>query len=165
MDSRTAKMCLWVCLGVGVGCSEIQFFVNLDCFLTVLGFCKVQMIWVCLCLCFPSVVDCGDPGAPLHGNKWVGATFLGSIVKYKCNTGFSLHGNSFRVCQSSGKWNGRLPTCTRECHIGLLDYMRVCRKYEHHTIPYSKLFLYGGTYFSYCRASPKMCTTAIGSIS
>ena len=60
------------------------------------------------------VVDCGDPGAPIHGTKWVGSTSLNSIVKYMCDPGFRLVGESFRVCRSSGAWSGQLPSCQRE---------------------------------------------------
>ena len=59
-------------------------------------------------------VDCGDPGAPIHGTKWVGSTSLDSIVKYMCDPGFRLVGKSFRVCRSSGAWSGQLPSCESE---------------------------------------------------
>lgn len=57
------------------------------------------------------VVDCGNPGTPLHGKKWVGSTLLGSVVKYTCNKHYELVGSKLRVCQSNGKWSSSLPIC------------------------------------------------------
>lgn len=65
-----------------------------------------------------AVIDCGDPGTPIYGSRWSGSTSLHSIVTYMCNPGFNLVGNSFRVCQSSGRWSGALPICQRK--IGML---------------------------------------------
>ncbi len=71
----------------------------------------------------PTDVDCGDPGIPFHGTKWVGSTTLDSIVKYMCDQGFTLVGDSFRVCQSNAQWSGALPFCQRECVISTLFKM------------------------------------------
>jgi len=71
---------------------------------------------------FAAVVACGYPGTPIHGTKWSGSTSLNSIVKYMCDPGFRLVGDSFRVCQSGGTWSGALPTCQRKI-IGLCSLL------------------------------------------
>lgn len=68
------------------------------------------------CSCYMYVldfqdVDCGDPGVPKHGKKWVGSTFLGSVVKYTCHKGWVLVGRALRVCRGDGRWSGTLPYC------------------------------------------------------
>ena len=70
---------------------------------------RVMIVMICA-----TVVDCGDPGTPIHGTKWSGSTSLNSICKYMCDRGFRLVGDSFRVCQAGGTWSGALPTCQRK---------------------------------------------------
>ena len=57
------------------------------------------------------VVDCGDPGQPENGMKWLRSTTLGSYVKYKCFEGYKLKGYGYRKCLSDGQWSRSLPTC------------------------------------------------------
>ena len=35
----------------------------------------------------------------------------GQSVKYRCDSGFTLDGNSLRTCLSSGTWSGTEPSC------------------------------------------------------
>ena len=60
------------------------------------------------------VVDCGDPGQPENGMKWLRSTTLGSYVKYKCFEGYKLKGYGYRKCLSDGQWSRSLPTCEGE---------------------------------------------------
>lgn len=41
-------------------------------------------------------------------------TDVGDTATYKCNSGFRLEGDRFRVCQSSGDWSGQAPSCKGE---------------------------------------------------
>jgi CUB/sushi domain-containing protein len=56
---------------------------------------------------------CGDPGTPSNAVRDLSGSSVGSTVNYRCNTGYTISGTSFRVCQSSGSWSGRLPQCTK----------------------------------------------------
>ncbi|XP_078660839.1 uncharacterized protein LOC144905190 isoform X3 [Branchiostoma floridae x Branchiostoma belcheri] len=53
---------------------------------------------------------CGDPGAPVNGNR-VGSYFAGNVVTFSCNPGFSVQGSATATCQSSGQWSSAVPTC------------------------------------------------------
>ena len=59
-------------------------------------------------------VQCGDPGTPQNGNRTVHGTRDGRTVMYTCDEGYSLQGNAYRTCSSSGEWSGELPLCTSE---------------------------------------------------
>lgn len=62
----------------------------------------------------PPPVNCGDPGTPANGIR-IGSDFsIGSVVRYRCQTGFRLLGRSERVCQTSGEWSNSLPDCVRQ---------------------------------------------------
>ena len=37
--------------------------------------------------------------------------FIGSRATYTCSSGYSLVGDSARLCQSDGTWTGRIPIC------------------------------------------------------
>ena len=39
-----------------------------------------------------------------------GTTF-GQTATYSCDTGYNLVGDSNRICQATGEWSGRAPTC------------------------------------------------------
>lgn len=58
--------------------------------------------------------SCGHPGRPGYAivsgkNYWVG-----SIIRYFCNPGYTLIGHGARRCMSSGSWSGKMPTCKYE---------------------------------------------------
>ncbi len=40
---------------------------------------------------------------------------LGAV--YRCNTGNSIIGSSFRICQPDGTWNGNAPTCQGDSDV------------------------------------------------
>lgn len=39
---------------------------------------------------------------------------VGSVAKLTCQRGRNLIGNDTRVCQKTGKWSGKSPTCKRK---------------------------------------------------
>ena len=41
-----------------------------------------------------------------------GSPDVGSVASFTCNSGYSLHGDSSRTCQTSGSWSQQTPTCT-----------------------------------------------------
>ena len=57
-------------------------------------------------------MDCGTLTDPANGQVDHSAgTRLGQPATYSCNTGYELVGDSTRICQASGNWSGRSPTC------------------------------------------------------
>ena len=67
-----------------------------------------------LLLCF--LVDCGDPGTPVYGNRSFTDTLEESIVTYTCNAGFELVGNSTQICEltlDGPFWSFTRPECRR----------------------------------------------------
>lgn len=58
------------------------------------------------------VIDCGPLENPKNGIVKFGGTIIGSRATYACNKGFTLMGNSNRICQPTGDWSGQEPTCS-----------------------------------------------------
>ena len=58
-------------------------------------------------------VNCGDPGAPINGQK-VGDTFTYlEIVTFSCvSDDYSLIGSPAITCQSNGSWSDTIPVCS-----------------------------------------------------
>ncbi|XP_066300013.1 collagen alpha-3(VI) chain-like [Branchiostoma lanceolatum] len=54
---------------------------------------------------------CGDPGAPVNGNR-AGTFFEGGVLQFTCNAGFELVGEASATCQGSGEWSNPVPVCT-----------------------------------------------------
>jgi len=57
-------------------------------------------------------VDCGAPGAPLHGSVRAPQTRFGATATYACASGYALAGDATRRCQRNGVWSGSTPTCS-----------------------------------------------------
>ena len=49
-----------------------------------------------------------------HGLVCYSGNSSTSVAVYMCYEGYSLVGNSSRVCQSNGNWNGTIPYCIAE---------------------------------------------------
>ena len=72
-----------------------------------------QLLLLLLCFCFV-LVDCGDPGTPVNGNRNFTDTLEGSIVTYTCYDGFVLVGNSTQTCEltpDGAFWSYDRPQC------------------------------------------------------
>ncbi|XP_003387839.1 PREDICTED: sushi, von Willebrand factor type A, EGF and pentraxin domain-containing protein 1-like isoform X2 [Amphimedon queenslandica] len=54
---------------------------------------------------------CKHPGMLDNGFVLVSSTHVNSVIKYKCNEGYRLVGNNYRVCRPSGEWSGNEPRC------------------------------------------------------
>ena len=48
---------------------------------------------------------------------------LGSVVTFKCVTGYLLRGNPSVVCQPNGMWSQRDFTCNGECLVVILHLL------------------------------------------
>ena len=58
-----------------------------------------------------SIVNCGDPGAPVNGYTNGSVFTYQSIVQYYCNEGYQLSDDSSAQCTATGHWNVTLPNC------------------------------------------------------
>lgn len=57
---------------------------------------------------------CGVPGKAENGLVKLYSSTLyspGQRADYKCTTGFTLVGNTSRVCHENGMWSGSIPHC------------------------------------------------------
>ena len=76
-------------------------------FLHQLPSCTCQLL-----LISPHVaIECGDPGTPRNGSRQLSGQTAGSIVIYRCDTGFELMGTRTQRCMDSGDWSDQLPEC------------------------------------------------------
>ena len=55
--------------------------------------------------------SCGNPGRPGYAVVSGKSYWVGSIVRYFCNPGYTLIGRGVRRCMSSGSWSGNTPQC------------------------------------------------------
>ena len=60
---------------------------------------------------------CGNPGRPSYAVVSGKSYWVGSIVRYFCNPGYTLIGRGARRCMSSGYWSGRTPQCKYQKRI------------------------------------------------
>ncbi|XP_053395361.1 uncharacterized protein LOC123523940 isoform X4 [Mercenaria mercenaria] len=63
-------------------------------------------------------VDCKAVAAPENGIRNGNDTKFGSAVTFDCLDGYMLQGDLAIVCNSSGKWNGTVPTCIEKAKFG-----------------------------------------------
>ena len=66
-------------------------------------------------------MQCEVLSAPTNGEVFWNTLSVGSNATYTCESGYHLSGNQTRICQSSGLWSGRAPTCTcgQKCKWGI----------------------------------------------
>lgn len=57
-------------------------------------------------------LDCGVPSSPANGSVIYITTIYGSVITYACDIGFNLHGDHSAICEKTGQWSNRPPTCT-----------------------------------------------------
>ena len=66
-----------------------------------------------------AVASCPTPSVPTNGQitsstpPTNGQLYQsGSVVRFSCNSGYTLNGATSVTCQSTGNWNSAFPTCT-----------------------------------------------------
>uniref|UniRef100_A0A8C7T4M1 Sushi, von Willebrand factor type A, EGF and pentraxin domain-containing protein 1 n=1 Tax=Oncorhynchus mykiss TaxID=8022 RepID=A0A8C7T4M1_ONCMY len=60
-------------------------------------------------MCVPA--ECEEPSSPDHGSVNITDTTLGSLVKYSCEQGYELQGESVRQCVAGRRWSDVPPVC------------------------------------------------------
>ncbi|XP_023240669.1 CUB and sushi domain-containing protein 1-like [Centruroides sculpturatus] len=55
--------------------------------------------------------SCPDPGSPANGEVVAYGLTVGSIISFRCSSGYVLVGESHAECLSSGHWSAARPTC------------------------------------------------------
>uniref|UniRef100_A0A674AJT0 Sushi, von Willebrand factor type A, EGF and pentraxin domain-containing protein 1 n=1 Tax=Salmo trutta TaxID=8032 RepID=A0A674AJT0_SALTR len=60
-------------------------------------------------MCVPA--ECEEPPSPDHGSVNITDTTLGSLVKYSCEQGYELEGESVRQCVAGRQWSDVPPVC------------------------------------------------------
>ena len=58
-----------------------------------------------------SVVSCGSLSTPSNGAKLGSGVTYGSVVTFRCNSGYDIEGSDSRTCQADGSWNGNNTLC------------------------------------------------------
>ena len=76
--------------------------------------------------------NCGEPSGDDPLACYSGVTPR-STVMYHCIAGslVTLSGQSIRICQSDGIWNGTMPSCVCTSEFTLLTLTVISRKYAH----------------------------------
>ena len=70
------------------------------------------------------MINCGTLTNPANGRvSYTAGTTFGQTATYSCNTGYSLVGDSIRMCQTTGVWSRSTPTCQGM----LLSHVCMCR--------------------------------------
>ena len=59
----------------------------------------------------PTAQQCGQLDAPQNGRVDLDGSTPGSTATYSCFSGFSLIGQTSRICQPNGVWSGSAPFC------------------------------------------------------
>ncbi|XP_072025238.1 uncharacterized protein [Amphiura filiformis] len=65
-----------------------------------------------------NVILCSSLTSPTNGNVFITRTSVGGLATYFCDEGYMLMGMERRVCQQTGQWFGRMPSCTEIPVIG-----------------------------------------------
>ncbi|XP_077532622.1 sushi, von Willebrand factor type A, EGF and pentraxin domain-containing protein 1-like isoform X6 [Haemaphysalis longicornis] len=95
-------------------------------------------------------VSCGHPGEVRWGRLLDAVFAFPRPVRYECNQGYRLVGDSTLYCQSNGRWSGTKP----ECHI--MD----CGALE--DIPNGRVTLSGTTFGSLAEYACSRCFRLVG---
>ena len=63
-------------------------------------------------LSVPEIV-CGPLSSPANGNVMVSGSGLGAVATYSCDPGYTMQGDSTRVCLNAQnpQWTSQAPTC------------------------------------------------------
>lgn len=57
------------------------------------------------------IVSCGLPERPDNGYASVNHTTYESVAEHRCDKGYELYGDKYRMCDHNGWWTGFVPTC------------------------------------------------------
>ena len=76
------------------------------------------------------VLNCGDPGIPLHGRRHGKLFTYGAKVWFSCHSHTTLVGIQTITCNEHGRWSSPRPLCRSMsvCACVLSVCMRVCTR-------------------------------------
>ena len=80
----------------------------------VIQYCQPTRFKIPFFISHKALVNCGDPGSLLNGQKRGSRYWTGESVSFICNPGYRLFGPTTRMCLPSGKWSGLKPFCVGE---------------------------------------------------
>uniref|UniRef100_A0A4W5K1F7 Sushi domain-containing protein n=1 Tax=Hucho hucho TaxID=62062 RepID=A0A4W5K1F7_9TELE len=75
------------------------------------GVCDLPGEWPLEQPCPRVYTKCEEPPSPDHGSVNITDTTLGSLVKYSCEHGYELEGESVRQCVAGRQWSDVPPVC------------------------------------------------------
>ena len=73
------------------------------------------------CHSFIAAINCGGLSSPSNGQISITDTTFGSIATYSCDPGYTLDGNTSRICQADGQWSGSQPSCNGEWYLLIIE--------------------------------------------
>ena len=111
----------WEAVLAGVKLEQLQDF-GLGVLLLVDVCCYSQYQVRCMHMMYSylvsTAVNCGSLTNPANGRvSHSGGTTFRKTATYSCNRGYNLVGSSTRTCQSTRRWSGSTPTCSRTCVV------------------------------------------------
>eukprot|EP00117_Sycon_ciliatum_P048173 scpid2370/ scgid5761/ Sushi, von Willebrand factor type A, EGF and pentraxin domain-containing protein 1; CCP module-containing protein 22; Polydom; Selectin-like osteoblast-derived protein; Serologically defined breast cancer antigen NY-BR-38 len=72
------------------------------------------------------IINCGDPGAIINGEKSVSMFNYGETVHYQCDPLFTRNGPPNITCQITGRWTPPPPTCDPDCIVSAWGDWQAC---------------------------------------
>ncbi|XP_075930588.1 sushi, von Willebrand factor type A, EGF and pentraxin domain-containing protein 1-like isoform X7 [Petromyzon marinus] len=110
--------------------------------------CQADSTWsgrepICMAVLCPPLKN-------IENGKWLGGEDTDSVVRFSCNEGFLLAGQSTATCLPNGQWSGYPPTCQPVCPPPTLDRYaavpQIIRDKQYFTVGERVEFHCGGGY-------------------
>lgn len=71
-------------------------------------------------LSFPAITlqsdHCLDPGIPVNGQRHGNDFYVGALVTFSCDSGYTLSDGEPLECEPNFQWSRALPSCEGEAH-------------------------------------------------
>lgn len=58
---------------------------------------------------------CLDPGIPVNGQRHGNDFYVGALVTFSCDSGYTLSDNEALECEPNFQWSRPLPSCEGKC--------------------------------------------------
>lgn len=74
----------------------------------------------CFLFPFPAITlqsdHCLDPGIPVNGQRHGNDFYVGALVTFSCDSGYTLSDGEPLECEPNFQWSRALPSCEGEAH-------------------------------------------------